>query len=118
MADQGASVVLQWYVHPNELTRRARRGAVNGLRNFTQEVLDLSQEYVPVVTGELKASGGSEVDPNVLEGQVFYSADYADWVENGTSRQAPQHFLSRAVAETVGRADAIFGDAARIELTG
>jgi hypothetical protein len=115
---QGTGVVLQWHVMPEELTRRVRRGAVNGLREFTQQVLDLSQEYVPVVTGELKASGGSEVDPNALEGQVFYSADYADWVENGTSRQAPRHFLSRAVAETVGRADAIFGVAASVELTG
>lgn len=55
----------------------------------TAEVFALSQDYVAVDTGELKASGRQEVTwvGQKVRGQISYSAGHAGYVEFGTGRR-------------------------------
>jgi HK97 gp10 family phage protein len=52
-------------------------------------IFAVSQEYCPVDTGALKASGQSVVIdlPNGVQGAVFYGEFYATYVEFGTGRR-------------------------------
>lgn len=48
----------------------------------------------PVDTGNLRSSIGSDIDG--LTGSVGPTAEYAEYVEEGTSRQAPQPYMGPA----------------------
>lgn len=52
-------------------------------------VLEISQELVPVDTGELKASGSTRVEwvGTKVTGYITYGAYYAAYVEFGTGRR-------------------------------
>jgi HK97 gp10 family phage protein len=62
------------------------------------DVFNVSQQLCPVLTGELKASGGVDVISS-LHVRVGYSAPHAPLQEFGTSIMASQPFLIPAFAQ-------------------
>ena len=60
--------------------------AVASVEAVTQQIFDLSQIFVAVDTGELKASGRIAIDDSgkTVVGTVEYTADHAPFVEYGT----------------------------------
>jgi HK97 gp10 family phage protein len=76
----------------------ARLRATAGLvvKKSTFDTLRDAQAIVPVDTGNLKNSGGADFvgsNGNVSTGEAGFTAEYADYVETGTSRMAPQPYL-------------------------
>ena len=68
-------------------------------REIVKEIFDLSQEYCPVITGRLKASGSygiKKLSDNAVGYVITYSAPYASDVEDR------RHFVGRAVEEVNG----------------
>lgn len=73
------------------------------VRESADEAFELSQSLVPVLTGELRASGHVE-QTGPLSAEVVYDAEHAVYVEYGTSDTAPQPFIGPAAdpaAETL-----------------
>jgi HK97 gp10 family phage protein len=63
------------------------------------DIIAVSQQLVPVDTGHLKSSAGvDDVDAHVV--RVGYEAEYAPFVEFGTSQSAAQPFLIPAFAQS------------------
>lgn len=87
-----------------------RKAALEATQQVAQAVYDLSQYYVPVDTGALKASGRIEWTANRFggEGRVTYGGYidvyYALYVHEDVTKQHADptcaKFLERAVAET------------------
>ncbi len=73
------------------------------VRAFTLRVEARGKVYCPVDTGHLVSTIGSEFAGDgrygEMSGTVSATAKYAGYVHDGTSRQAPQPFLSTALAE-------------------
>lgn len=67
-----------------------------------QDTVNLARSMAPVDTGNLRAGihGNTEVGPHSVSGMVTASADYAVYVEHGTSRMAPQPFIRPAQEAT------------------
>lgn len=65
------------------------------------DVVPRAQSLAPKVTGRLANSIGGSVNPNQI--RVYADADYASFVENGTSKMAAQPFLKPAVVQTRDR---------------
>lgn len=66
------------------------------LTGWAKDVEDAAEDRVPVRTGNLQSKIDHRVDKAQLIAEVGIwdsGAYYADWVENGTSRQAAQPFL-------------------------
>lgn len=65
------------------------------VRPVTEAIYEDSQRYVPILTGELRASGRSEVTDG--RGIVIYGEGLPDerayWQEVGTSKMAAQPYL-------------------------
>lgn len=63
-----------------------------------QDTITQSRSLAPVDTGFLRASihGHSESTAVHASGEVTASAEYAVYVENGTSRMSPQPFMRPA----------------------
>jgi HK97 gp10 family phage protein len=53
-----------------------------------------AKAFCPVDTGFLRGSISSEIEP--LEAEIGPTADYAGYVEYGTSRMAPQAYMTPA----------------------
>jgi len=72
------------------------------IRAVMQAALDAGfaamQDSTPFRTGNLKASEGISVQGDGSEGEMHADADYAGFVNGGTSRQRPQPFFDRGVA--------------------
>lgn len=100
-----------------------------GVGEVTQLIYDLSQSYVAVDTGELKASGKMEITETgkTITGKVEYTAEHGPYVEFGTGGRgmsspdagagpydpnwpgmAPQPFIRPAHDEARAQAEAIF----------
>lgn len=60
----------------------------------------VARERAPVDTGYLRSSIAATIDPGstsgVIVGEVTAGAEYAAYVEHGTSRQRPQPFMRPA----------------------
>jgi HK97 gp10 family phage protein len=85
----------------SDLTKIAREAGPAGRRALLRtanDVLDISQQFVPVDTGELKESGLVEV---IAEDEVHvgYSAGHAIFPEFGTIHQAAQPYLTPAMQQ-------------------
>lgn len=69
----------------------------NTVPRLTDAIYDDSQLYVPVLTGDLRASGRTEYADGT--GYVVYgdeNVDYATYQELGTSKMAAQPYLRPA----------------------
>ena len=73
---------------------RDRASAV--VRKTVFDTMADAQTLAPVDTGNLKGSITTEVRPGDLVGVVEATADYAAFVEFGTSRMRPQPFMRPA----------------------
>lgn len=65
----------------------------------TEAIFGDSQRYVPVLTGDLRASGRTEYEEDRTVGRVVYGdedVDYATFQEVGTSRMDAQPYLRPA----------------------
>lgn len=67
----------------------------HAVQTATFNILASSQDLVPVDTGFLKATGAADVQGET--GTISYSAEYAAYVEFGTSRMRAQPYLTPAV---------------------
>jgi hypothetical protein len=65
---------------------------------FMTEFLQRVKRRTPVITGNLQRSWEGEVTASELV--VKNSADYAGWVESGTSRMEPRRMLALTVLES------------------
>ena len=63
-----------------------------------QDILDMSEQIVPVRTGYLKSCLGYD-QPSSLEIIMKDTAPYAAYVEWGTSKMAPRYYLTDAINE-------------------
>lgn len=70
-------------------------------------------DYVPVDTGLLRQSISHRVEDENGQpvGYVGTSVEYADAVENGTSKRAPVRFLARALDDSRSRIESIISKA-------
>lgn len=66
------------------------------------DTVNLARAQSPVDTGNLRASitGSTEIGASTVAGEVMAGAHYAVYVENGTSRMAPQPFMRPAQEAT------------------
>lgn len=62
-------------------------------RQQSSTLLSATQRVVPVRTGRLKRSGGSQAGNLFLS--IFYDAYYARFVDLGTSRMVGRHYFFR-----------------------
>ena len=79
---------------------RLGRDAHSLVHSSTLRTETLGKANAPVRTGFLRSSITSEFDggpgSNTITGEIGPEADYARFVHNGTSRQAPNPFMDRA----------------------
>ena len=71
------------------------------VRKAAFDVERFAKTYAPVDTGFLKNSIHTVIQTNnwrVYAAEVIAEAEYADFVEHGTSRMAPQPFMAPALA--------------------
>ena len=76
---------------------RAKAGVI--VKKSTFDTFRDAQATVPVDTGNLKGSGQTSFSGSnaaVAQGTIEYTAEYAEYVHDGTSRQAPQPWLAEA----------------------
>lgn len=73
-----------------------RMGVVT--QKTVQDTINTARSMAPVDTGNLRAGihGSTEVGSTRVVGEVTASAHYAIYVEQGTSRMAPQPFIRPA----------------------
>jgi HK97 gp10 family phage protein len=86
-----------------KLVQNVQAGAVDIVTASANDVLDISQQFVPVDSGDLKASGRVEVEGSEqVTAYIGYGnelIDYAKYQEYGTSNMAAQPFLTPAMAQ-------------------
>ena len=75
----------------------ATRKAQLVVRKSALDLLTVAAERAPVDTGFLKASIGVDMAGDSLSAVIGPSASYGRWVEEGTSRMAPQPYMSPAL---------------------
>ncbi len=75
-----------------------QRGFEEGVDFSVQSGFQVSQQRVPVRTGELKASGHVEKEGNFVS-SIVYDAGYAGFVELGTSKMRAQPYCEPALNE-------------------
>ena len=75
----------------------ATRKAQQAVRKSAIDVQNIAAERAPVDTGFLKASIGVDMAGDSLSAVIGPSASYGRWVEEGTSRMAPQPYMSPAL---------------------
>lgn len=69
---------------------------------YATEILRESRERVPVLTGTLKNSSNLQIEDMGQKATVYYSAEYAAFVELGTSKMGPRPYLGPAVVAKTG----------------
>lgn len=69
---------------------------------YATEILNESRERVPVLTGTLKNSSNLQIEDMGQKATVYYSAEYAAFVELGTSKRGPRPYLGPAVVAKAG----------------
>lgn len=93
-----------------QLKGAMRRAAVKIANESAEEVLAISQQLVPVDSGELKASGHVENYAGSEDAKaVVYDAPHAVFVELGTENSPPQPFLAPAYEAVRSRMNRRFG---------
>lgn len=66
-------------------------------KKVADKILASAKSNAPVVTGQLRDSGGTSSVEAGKTAEIFFGAPYAAYVEYGTYKMAGQFFLSRAI---------------------
>ncbi len=74
------------------VTAAARQAVIQ----YSAQILSDARARVPVDTGMLKNSGHLRFEDHGMTGIIAFSADYAYFVEMGTSRMGPRPYLKPA----------------------
>jgi HK97 gp10 family phage protein len=77
----------------NKLSQTLTTATNTALRQQSGPLLSATQRVVPVRTGRLRRSGGSQTGNLFLS--IFYDAYYARFVDLGTSRMVGRHYFFR-----------------------
>lgn len=89
---------------PKELINldRIQEAGEGIVSELTDICLKEAQRGCPVRSGHLKSTlrKAYEAVKGVITGQVYTDCDYAEYVEDGTSRQAPYPFMRPAAEKT------------------
>ena len=104
---------------PNVHLRKQLQGAFDeGAKAIVHEVAKEADRTVPVLTGFLKRSRYIRRLGHGVFGRyrLGYSAFYAKYVHDGTSKQAAQPWLQRAIDKVRRRAGRIAAKAIRVRL--
>ena len=104
---------------PNVRLRKHLQGAFDeGAKAIVHEVAKEADRTVPVLTGFLKRTRYIRRLGFGKFGRyrLGYSAFYAKYVHDGTSKQAAQPWLQRAIDKVRGRASRIAAKAIRVKL--
>lgn len=83
----------------SSIARQAPLAASAALLQTGADVFDISQQFVPVDKGDLKASGGV-VPISSQEVRVGYGAEHGPYQEFGTVNMPAQPFLTPAFRES------------------
>jgi len=89
---------MTWRSNTRAVMRVERNAARQTVLAIAGEVEGVAKELVPVKTGFLRGSIHVE-EMGELKAEVIADADYAEYVELGTTRQSPQPFLLPALLE-------------------
>jgi HK97 gp10 family phage protein len=81
-------------------TKRMRRNIADQFEILGEEMVDLARSIVPVRTGFLRDSIFHQVVESDLNLTFGATADYADYVEFGTSRMAARPYIRPAFDAT------------------
>jgi HK97 gp10 family phage protein len=73
------------------------------------DTVTAAQVRCPVRSGHLKSTIGVDIDMDGLGFEVGATAEYAGYVEFGTTKMAPQPYLMPAFNQRVGIANRAFG---------
>lgn len=65
-------------------------------KRVADKIAATARQNAPVRTGRLRASIATQSIRSGFEAEVFATAPYAAFPEYGTSRQAPQYYMTRA----------------------
>lgn len=99
------------------LTPQVREAAGDSLEWWGEQVQTDAQRDVPVDTGRLRDSIEADTDRAELETTVGTGVFYAEWTEQGNSRQKAQPFLRPAFELNRGRFRRDLRDRVRRELS-
>lgn len=89
---------------------KVQRRASQAIRKTAHDIEADAKALAPVDTGNLRNSIGSEV--GLLEAEIGPTAEYGGYVEEGTSRMAPQPYLRPAYDRRVPALQRALGQAA------
>lgn len=105
MSDSFALDVTEWADLARDFQRAASGMRPKLERIVTKTTFDTERDgmaFTPVDTGNLKNSWVTTVRPGLLLGETGPTAEYAGYVNDGTSTQAPNGFVDKAFAKNVG----------------
>ncbi|WP_326646682.1 HK97 gp10 family phage protein [Streptosporangium sp. NBC_01755] len=113
MSDFDFTELARLEVVLDQASERAERMTRLAVKKTGLDVVTGAQALVPVDTGNLKNSIGVDFDADELGFTAEATANYAAYVELGTSRMAPQPYLGpafdRATASFVKAIESIGG---------
>jgi hypothetical protein len=99
--------------HEGKAKRAAREGGVEGLARAGDLGLALSNEGVPVLSGDLRDSGRTDVDEDSMTVSISYDTEYAIKQHEDTSLSHPRgraKWLQLAMQQAANKFPGIFKD--------
>lgn len=93
MAGSSVENLGQWIVWSNKAVKDIESGVLNYITDTAHDIETEAKLRVPVDTGRLKGSLGTEIDKSEIQAEVGTDVEYAEVVELGNSKQRPQPYL-------------------------
>lgn len=93
------SGVKRLYADISEAGPRNKARLSRALRKTALDIEGDAKIFVPVDTGALKNSIGSDIDD--FHAEIGPTMDYASYVEEGTSRMSPQPYMRPAAERRI-----------------
>ncbi|MFI7691784.1 HK97-gp10 family putative phage morphogenesis protein [Nonomuraea sp. NPDC049655] len=100
MSDFDFSELARLEVAIDNATAKTQAMVKAAVKKTGLDTVAAAQSLAPVDTGNLKNSIGVDFDPDGYGFEAGATANYAGYVEFGTSRMAPQPYLGPAFART------------------